>query len=85
MFVWFSDRSFYVRLDGEDSFDLLMATVQGSILGPLLFALGILVLVSCQKQILFFALSNKTRQNITQTVKYLKNKKRTIVNTNQKK
>ena len=39
--VWLSNRSFYVNVDGENSFmyDLLLGTVQGSILGPLLYAI----------------------------------------------
>ena len=41
--VWLKNRSFYVSLDGENSilFDLLLGTVQGSILGPILYALYI--------------------------------------------
>ena len=39
--AWLRDRSFYVSIDGESSvlFDLLLGTVQGSILGPVLYAI----------------------------------------------
>ena len=39
--VWLADRSYYVSLDGTNSilFDLLLGTVQGSILGPILYAI----------------------------------------------
>ena len=39
--AWLRDRSFYVSIDGENSviFDLLLGTVQGSILGPVLYAI----------------------------------------------
>ncbi len=38
--VWLRERSFYVSIDGSNSliFDLLLGTVQGSILGPILYA-----------------------------------------------
>jgi retron-type reverse transcriptase len=37
--VWLRERSFYVSFDGSNSilFDLLLGTVQGSILGPILY------------------------------------------------
>jgi hypothetical protein len=39
--VWLRDRMYYVSLDGQNSvlFDLLLGTVQGSILGPFLYAI----------------------------------------------
>ena len=39
--VWLSDRSFYVSIDGNNSilFELVCGTVQGSILGPILYAI----------------------------------------------
>ena len=39
--AWLSERSFYVSIDGVNSviFDLLLGTVQGSILGPVLYAI----------------------------------------------
>ena len=39
--VWLKDRSFYVSINGQNSimFDLLLGTVQGSILGPILYAI----------------------------------------------
>ena len=39
--VWLSNRLYYVSLDGSNSvlFDLLLGTVQGSILGPVLYAI----------------------------------------------
>jgi hypothetical protein len=41
--VWLSDRSCNVSLDESNSvlFDLLLGTVQGSILGPVLYAIFI--------------------------------------------
>ena len=41
--VWLRNRSFYVSVDGENSilYDLLLGTVQGSILGPVLYAIYI--------------------------------------------
>ncbi len=41
--VWLRDRTFYVSIDGESSvlYDLLLGTVQGSILGPVLYAIFI--------------------------------------------
>ena len=39
--VWLSNRSYYVTVEGTNSilFDLLLGTVQGSILGPILYAI----------------------------------------------
>jgi hypothetical protein len=39
--VWLTDRSYYVCVDGTNSklYDLLLGTVQGSILGPVLYSL----------------------------------------------
>ena len=39
--VWLENRSYYVSLDGVNSvlFDLLLGTVQGSVLGPVLYAI----------------------------------------------
>ena len=38
---WLNNRSFHVSIDGENSvlYDLLLGTVQGSILGPVLYAI----------------------------------------------
>jgi hypothetical protein len=39
--VWLSNRLFYVSIDGKNSilYELLLGTVQGSILGPVLYAI----------------------------------------------
>ena len=39
--VWLRDRSFYVSVEGSNSitYDILLGTVQGSILGPVLYAI----------------------------------------------
>jgi hypothetical protein len=39
--VWLRNRSFYVSVDGSNSitYDILLGTVQGSILGPVLYAI----------------------------------------------
>ena len=39
--VWLNERTFYVSIDGMNSvlYDLLLGTVQGSILGPVLYAI----------------------------------------------
>jgi hypothetical protein len=39
--AWLENRSFYYCIDGANStlFDLLLGTVQGSILGPVLYAI----------------------------------------------
>ncbi len=39
--VWLKNRSYYVSIDGENSVlhDLLLGTVQGSVLGPVLYAM----------------------------------------------
>ena len=39
--VWLKDRLYYVNLNGNNSylFDLLLGTVQGSVLGPVLYAI----------------------------------------------
>ena len=39
--VWLRNRSYYVSIDGENSIlhDLLLGTVQGSVLGPVLYAM----------------------------------------------
>ena len=39
--VWLKERNFYVSIDGSNSilYDLLLGTVQGSILGPVLYAI----------------------------------------------
>jgi hypothetical protein len=39
--MWLSKRSFYLSIDGQNSivFDLLPGTAQGSILGPVLYAI----------------------------------------------
>ena len=41
--VWLKDRCFYVSIDGNNSllYDLLLGTVQGSVLGPVLYAIFI--------------------------------------------
>ena len=41
--IWLKDRMFYVSIDGVNSmlYDLLLGTVQGSILGPVLYAIYI--------------------------------------------
>ena len=53
--VWLSERSFYVSLDGENSilYDLLLGTVQGSILGPVLYALYIAPLFDLEFMLTF--------------------------------
>ena len=39
--AWLKNRSFFVSIDGQNSilYDLLLGTVQGSILGPILYAI----------------------------------------------
>jgi hypothetical protein len=39
--VWFKHTSYYISIDGNNSmlFDLLLVTVQGSILGPVLYSI----------------------------------------------
>ena len=39
--IWLKERSYFVSIDGNNStlFDLLSGTVQGSILGPVLYAI----------------------------------------------
>ena len=41
--VWLQNRSYYVSIDGKNStlYDLLLGTVQGSVLGPVLYAIFI--------------------------------------------
>ena len=53
--VWLSNRSFYVNVDGENSFmyDLLLGTVQGSILGPLLYAIFVAPLSNIEPLLTF--------------------------------
>ena len=44
--VWLNERMYYVSIDGVSSvlFDLLLGTVQGSILGPVLHAMFVVPL-----------------------------------------
>jgi hypothetical protein len=48
--VWLSDRSFYVSINGDNSilFELVCGTVQGSILGPILYAIYVSPLFDLQ-------------------------------------
>ena len=41
--VWLRDRSFYMSMNGQNStlYDLLLGTVQGSVLGQVLYAIFI--------------------------------------------
>ena len=41
--VWLKQRSFYISIDGENStlYEVLLGTVQGSVLGPVLYAIFI--------------------------------------------
>ena len=41
--VWLRERTYYVCINGENStlYDLLLGTVQGSVLGPVLYAIYI--------------------------------------------
>ena len=54
--VWLMNRSYYVSIDGVNSvlFDLLLGTVQGSVLGPVLYAIFVSPLFDI-KQVLSFA------------------------------
>jgi hypothetical protein len=53
--VWLTDRSFYVPLNENNSilFDLLCGTVQGSILGPILYAIYVSPVFHLVKMSLF--------------------------------
>ena len=57
--VWLNNRSYYVSVDGENSvmYDLLLGTVQGSILGPILYAIFVSPLLELEL-ILAFADDN---------------------------
>ena len=41
--IWLKERSFFVTINGENStlYDVLLGTVQGSVLGPVLYAIFI--------------------------------------------
>ena len=53
--VWLRDRYFYVSIDGDSSYirGSSVGTVQGSILGPMLFSLFVSPLLNLTKTILF--------------------------------
>ena len=57
--VWLSERSYYVTVDGSSSilYDLLLGTVQGSILGPVLYAIFVSPLFDLED---FFAFADDT-------------------------
>ena len=59
--VWLRDRSFYVSVNGHNStlYDLLLGTVQGSVLGPVLYAIFISPLFDLE-DLLAFADDNYT-------------------------
>lgn len=62
--VWLNNRSYYVSVDGENSvmYDLLLGTVQGSILGPILYAIFVSPLLELEL-ILAFADDNFISKN----------------------
>lgn len=49
--VWLTDRFFYVSIDGENStlFEVLLGTIQGSILGPILYAIFVSPMFELEK------------------------------------
>jgi hypothetical protein len=77
--VWLKNRSFYVSLDGENSilFDLLLGTVQRSILGPILYALYISPLFDLEFMLTFADDNYIVRFNYTMEV-LIKDMKKSI-------
>ena len=70
--VWLNERMYYVSIDGVNSvlFDLLLGTVQGSILGPVLYAIFVSPLFDLEFM-LAFADGNfipKTNQSKTEII-----------------
>ena len=67
--TWLTDRMYYVSIDGENSiiYDLLLGTVQGSILGPILYAIYVAPLFHLQDMLAFADDSYVLRSNINQT------------------
>jgi hypothetical protein len=53
--VWLKGRSYYVSIDGSNSaiYDLLLGTVQGSILGPILYALFVSPILDLERLFAF--------------------------------
>ncbi len=53
--IWLKERSYYVSVDGNNSmiFDLLSGTVQGSILGPVLYAIFVSPLFDIESLLAF--------------------------------
>ena len=71
--VWLSNRSYFVSIDGKNSvlFDLLLGTVQGSVLGPVLYAIFVSPLFDIEP-ILAFAddsFNFKSHKNKNQLIK----------------
>ena len=62
--VWLNNRLYYVSVDGKNSvmYDLLLGTVQGSILGPILYAIFVSPLLELEL-ILAFADDNFISKN----------------------
>ena len=63
--VWLNERMYYVSIDGVNSvlFDLLLGTVQGSILGPVLYTIFVSSLFDLK-----FKLAFKTNQSKTEII-----------------
>ena len=70
---WLKNRSYYVSIDGEDSilYDLLLGTVQGSILGPVLYAIFVSPLFKIADLELFAddSFITKSNESVTELIK----------------
>ena len=70
---WLKNRSYYVSIDGEDSilYDLLLGTVQGSILGPVLYAIFVSPLFKIADLELFAddSFITKSNESLTELIK----------------
>ena len=63
--VWLRDRFFYVSIDGVNSilYDLLLGTIQGSILGPILYAIFVAPMFDLESLLSFTDDSYVTKWN----------------------
>jgi predicted house-cleaning noncanonical NTP pyrophosphatase (MazG superfamily) len=70
---WLKNRSYYVSIDGEDSilYDLLLGTVQGSILGPVLYSIFVSPLFKIADLELFAddSFITKSNESLTELIK----------------